>query len=84
MFFNKFASCSVPYISWFDRYQYICRFVVVGTYEPYKLLKTAISCNVIIACSLSLDFSHHNNNVVEPVLKRKSLQIILKFKNNKQ
>ena len=24
----------------------------LATYEPYKLLKTAISCNVIIACYL--------------------------------
>ena len=51
MFFNKFASCSFPYFIIF----FYCRRPSFGLnqfriVQLYKLLKTAIFCNVIIAC----------------------------------
>ena len=38
----------------------------LATYEPYKLLKTAISCNVIIACYMDCGLHTWHRVVIHP------------------
>ena len=44
----------------------------LATYEPYKLFKTAISCNVIIACSLEHRFEKMFNDYKTGLVERRN------------